>query len=60
MSWFVKKMNQKTNEESYNKNITDVSKQEIFLVPFLLLNFTKSTICLKYMFGKFIFALFSY
>ena len=52
MSWFVKKMNQKTNEESYNKNITDVSKKDIFLVPFLLLNFTKSSICLKYTLGK--------
>ena len=60
MSWFVKKMNQKTNEESYNKNITDVSKKDIFLVPFLLLNFTKSSICLKYILGKSIFVLFSY
>ena len=42
----------RTNEESYNKNITDVSKQDILLVPFLLLNFTKSSICLKYTLGK--------
>ena len=54
--WIKKQMKKVT----VKINITDVSKKDIFLVPFLLLNFTKSSICLKYILGKSIFVLFSY